>query len=275
MIWKKPADMRYTQLCIYIDENIPKIADPEHRYPDIEDLVYNYLWLLVKALAIKKCMFNDFQDYDPYAFYAANRLFFALRKNYINQGKTIKGKLIRPIKSCLNYTKRLLYPMKIEYQRETFREVISEEFVSKKFDAYNFKEQMRASTRESLGVSRQFLDYVQSSLTNIDVLLENVLKKSPFSKNTPEYKKLKMSLMLNALYSLKTKKKLDSEITTIMLWKLPKSMSSYVRILLKEFYAEVKTEIMDCHKAADIDDATVDRILQNATEDRETYEDQY
>lgn len=274
MIWKKPADKKYTELCMYIDENIPNIAIAG-KNPDIEDTVYNYLWLLVKALAIKKCMFNDFQDYDAYAFYSANRLFFALRKNYINQGKMIKGKLIRPIKSCLNYTKRLLYPMKIEYQRETFREIISEEFVSKKFDAYNFQEQMRASTKESLGVSRQFLDYVQNSLTNIDVLLENVLKKSPFNKNTTEYKKLKMSLMLNALYSLKTKKKLDSEIATIILWKLPKSMSSYVRILLKEFYSEIKTEIMDCHKAADLDDALVDRILQNATEDRETYEDQY
>jgi len=37
---------------------------------------------VVKALAIKARMFNDFQEYDPYAFYAANRLFFAIRKNY-------------------------------------------------------------------------------------------------------------------------------------------------------------------------------------------------
>ena len=50
-------------------------------------------------------MFNSFQDYDGYSFYAANRLFFALRKNLENQGKIIKGKEIRPIKSCLNYTK--------------------------------------------------------------------------------------------------------------------------------------------------------------------------
>jgi hypothetical protein len=122
MLWKKPANLKYTDLCIYIDENVPKILNPgEH--PDIENTIYNYLWLLVKALAIKKCMFTDFQDYDMYAFYAANRLFFALRKNQLNQGKTIKGKLIRPIKSCLNYTKALLYPMKIEYQRESFREV--------------------------------------------------------------------------------------------------------------------------------------------------------
>ena len=42
MLWKKPADMRFTQLCMYVDENIPNIVNPgEH--PDIENTVYNYL----------------------------------------------------------------------------------------------------------------------------------------------------------------------------------------------------------------------------------------
>ena len=142
MLFKKPASLRYTELCMFVDENVPKIVNPGEN-PELENTIYNYLWLLVKALAIKKCMFNDFQDYDGYAFYAANRLFFALRKNQLNQGKTIKGKLIRPIKSCLNYTKALLYPMKIEYQRETFKEVIEEEFVSSKFDANDSNDSIR------------------------------------------------------------------------------------------------------------------------------------
>jgi hypothetical protein len=101
-------------------------------------------------------MFTNFNEYDGYATYSANRLFFALRKNYQNQGKTIKGKLIRPIKSCLNYTKALLYPMKIEYQREAYREIISEEFVSKKFDAFMFKEHLKGEAKEAQGVSANF-----------------------------------------------------------------------------------------------------------------------
>ena len=109
-------------------------------------------------------MFNNFQDYDPYAFYAANRLYFALKKNYINQGKTIKGKLIRPIKSCLNYMKALLYPMKIEYQNETFREIISEEFVSKKFDSFTFKEQMRDETSD---LSRRLNDLMKREVLSL------------------------------------------------------------------------------------------------------------
>ena len=50
-------------------------------------------------------------------------------------------------------------------------------------------------------------------------------------------------------------------------------MSTYVRILLKEFYTEVQTEIMECHRASDLSDDIVDKMLQNSTEDRDTYED--
>ena len=274
MQWKKDPKLKYTDLCKYIDANIDKIAEPG-KYPDVENTVYNYLWLVVKALAIKKCMFNNFQDYDPYAFYSANRLYFALRKNYLNQGKTIKGKLIRPIKSCLNYMKALLYPMKIEYQNETFREIISEEFVSKKFDSFTFKEQMRDDARSNQGINEIFISYVKNSFEHIGVLADKVLTKSPFSPHSIDYKKLKMSLMLNAINSLKIKKRLDSELPTVLLWKLPKSMSSYVRILLKEFYSEIKLEIMECHNLTNMRDDVVDRILQNATEDHENYEEQY
>ena len=63
MLWKKPNDLKYTDLCIFIDANVPKIVNPGEN-PELENIIYNYLWLLVKALAIKKCMFNNFQEYD-------------------------------------------------------------------------------------------------------------------------------------------------------------------------------------------------------------------
>ena len=273
MIWHKPSSLKYTDLCMYVDENMSKIVNPGEN-PEIENTVYNYLWLIVKALAIKKCLLEDFKEYDAYAFYAANRLFFALRKNQLNQGQVIKGKKIRPIKSCLNYMKALMYPMKIEYQREAYREIISEEFVSKKFDSYNFKEQIRAEARIDAGVTEDFRGYLKEGLSNIDDILDNVLKKSPFTPGTVDYKKLKMSLLLNTLNALRVKKRLDSELPTIILWKLPKSMSSYIRILLKEFYTEIKLEIIDCYKQADLDDDEIDKLLQNSNEDiPQQYED--
>lgn len=201
-------------MCIYIDENVPVIAQAGQN-PLVEDTVYNYLWLLVKALAIKKHMFDSFQDYDPYCFYSAERLFFALRKNYLNQGKTIKGKVIRPIKSCLNYTKTLLYPMKIEYQRQSYQTVIAEEWVSKKFDAFQFKEQLKEDAKQSHSVSKQFWVYAKDTLQNSSRILDGVLEKSPFTKGSLDYKHLKMTILMNCYYSLKNKKKFDLNPTTI------------------------------------------------------------
>ena len=272
MIWHKPQEFKYTDLCIFIDQNLEKIRVPGEN-PEIENTIYNYLWLVVKALAIKKCMFNSFQDYDAYAFHAANRLFFALRKNMLNQGKVIKGKLIRPIKSCLNYMKALMYPMKIEFQNETYREVISEEFASKKFDAFSFKEALRSSVRANQGVTDSFKAILTDELQNIGSIADKILSESPFQKGTLDYKKLKISLLLNALNSLRTKGKLDVNVQTILLWKLPKSIASYVRILLTKFYTEVKQAIIECYKAADINDEAVDRLLQNPNEEQIQYED--
>lgn len=270
MLFKKPNHLKYTDLCVFIDQNVPKIVNPGEN-PELENLIYNYLWLLVKALAIKKCMFTDFQEYDMYSFYAANRLFFALRKNQLNQGKTIKGKLIRPIKSCLNYTKALLYPMKIEYQRESFKEVIEEEFVSKKFDAFAYKEQLKGSARESSGVTRRFKSYLKEAICKNGKLIDELLQKSPFKANTLEYKNLKISMLLNSLQILKNNKKLDISNQSIILWHLPKSMSNYAKILLKEFFMRLKLEIMDCYREADLSDFDLDNILDSAPE--VTYED--
>ena len=260
MLFKKPNNLKFTDLCIYIDENVPKIINPGEN-TEIENTIYNYLWLLVKALAIKKCMFTDFQDYDMYAFYAANRLFFALRKNLLNQGKTIKGKQIRPIKSCLNYTKALLYPMKIEYQRESFKEIIEEEFVSKKFDAFAYKEQLKNNARDTLGVTRQFKKYVEETFGQSGKILDEILNKSPFNSSTQEYQNLKISILLTSIQVLKNKKKLDAAAQSIILWHLPKSMSNYTKILLKEFFMALKLEIMDCYKEASLSDIDLENIL--------------
>lgn len=266
MLWKKPSNMKFTDMCIFIDENVPKIVNPGE-YPELENTIYNYLWLLVKALAIKKCMFKDFQDYDMYAFYSANRLYLALRKNQLNQGKTIKGKLIRPIKSCLNYTKALLYPMKIEYQRESFREIIEEEFVSTKFDAIAYKEQLKNQAREDSDVNLHFKEYVQEALKQSGYLLEDILQKSPFNSSTSEYQNLKISILLTSLQILKNKKKLNASPQSVILWHLPKSMSSYTKVLLKEFFTALKLEIIDCYREADLSDTDLENILTTTTED--------
>ena len=276
MLFKKPPNLKYTSLCIYIDQNAEKIKNPGE-YPDVENTIYNYLWLLVKALAIKKRMFKNFDDYDMYAFYSATRLYTAIRKNQQNQGKVIKGKTIKPIKSCLNYTKALLYPMKVEYQMENFREVIEEEFVSTKFDALAYKEQLKNQARDSAEVTQTFKEYVEQALAKSDHILENILRKSPFGPSAPEYRNLKISILLTSVHILKTEKKLNTAVQSVVLWHLPKSMSNYTKILVKEFFMALKNEIIECYQMSDLSDADLENILVNTTEEVYYYnnEEQY
>lgn len=42
MIWKKPANIKYTEMCQYIDANVVTIANAGQN-PEVEDRVYNYL----------------------------------------------------------------------------------------------------------------------------------------------------------------------------------------------------------------------------------------
>lgn len=42
MLWKKPVGMKFTDLCIYVDQNVPKIVNPGE-FPEIENTIYNYL----------------------------------------------------------------------------------------------------------------------------------------------------------------------------------------------------------------------------------------
>jgi hypothetical protein len=163
--------------------------------------------------------------------------------------------------------------MKIEYQRETFKEIIEEEFVSNKFDSFAYKEQLKNNTRENSGVTRQFKIYLHETLRKNARLVDRLLEKSPFRKGTYEYQNLKISILLNSIQILKNNNKLDVANQSIILWHLPKSMTNYTRILLKEFFTLLKLEIMDCYKEADLSDLDLDNILDSAPE--VIYEDQY
>ena len=92
-------------------------------------------------------------------------------------------------------------------------------------------------------------------------LLDEVLQKSPFNSSTPEYQNLKISILLTSIQILKNKKKLDAVPQSVILWHLPKSMTSYTKVLLKEYFTALKLEIMDCYTMADISDQDLEKII--------------
>lgn len=262
MLWKKPEGLRYVDLCIYIDKHAPElIAEP--RNEEAENLIYNYIWLIVKALAIKKRMFDSFSDYDGYAMYSANRLFFALRKSYLNEGKIIKGKLIKPIKSILNYMKALFYPMKLDYINEQYNTEMRSIFTSKKFDEFTYRQKFAESVWVQQSGQEEFRDFCIEFFQNFQFSVNKVLQKAPFKRDSVEFKKLKISILLNCLKNLKANRGINADPVTATVWKLPKSMGSYVRFFIKELGTEIKQNIMKLYQDSQIDDNIISYMIFN------------
>lgn len=103
--------------------------------------------------------------------------------------------------------------------------------------------------------------YAKDALSHSDNVLDEVLKKSPFNKDSIDYKYLKITILLNCYISVKNKGKLEDNPLTIIMWKLPKSMSNYVRVLLREFYTALKREILACYEMVNIDDFMLEKII--------------
>lgn len=142
-------------------------------------------------------MFENYSDYDGFSFYGATRIYNALRNNLKNRGQVIKGKEIKPIKSCLNYMKALLHPMKLEYLHQEYETNLSTAIINQKFDVFKYKEKIAQDVSQDAGLTERFQTEVKDLMRDISGLLDEVLLKSPFDKNSVDYKRLKISIMMN------------------------------------------------------------------------------
>ena len=44
--FNKDKNLKYTDMCIYIDENMPKVVEVG-KYPEIESKIYEYLFVII------------------------------------------------------------------------------------------------------------------------------------------------------------------------------------------------------------------------------------
>ena len=97
MRYKKPRDIRYVDMCIWIDEHA-------YRENCDEQKMFEYVYLLSNMLARKRCFFRKEVDYDNFAFYVETETFMRYKK----QDR-------KKIKSILNYLKKVIYPRKVAF----------------------------------------------------------------------------------------------------------------------------------------------------------------
>ena len=124
---KQDKSERIVDLCIWVDEHVYK-----------EDVDHNLLFLniqkIIYALAIKQRIFTNWSDYEPFSLVAATRIYrrYFNKRQFLPEGDPKK---ITKIKSVLNYVKNLMYPMKVQYQNETFKETLKPDLHLEHIDA--------------------------------------------------------------------------------------------------------------------------------------------
>jgi hypothetical protein len=283
--------MKYTDMAIYIDKNLPLIKEPD-KYPEVETKIYEYLYHILFALSMKAGYFKVFDDYDSFACYGACELFFSMRKKLINEGKEVRGKKIIPVKSSLNFIKATMFPLKVNYQRESFMQVLDPELhESVDMLKTNVKEDIQASYRRSL------YENLTETVDLIPKILSKVLALTPFRYDQVMCRKLQISILLTLLDDItmpnKLRKKFDNKKpvdnadkalnklivayelnpNNVILWHLDDGYAPYVRLLTQRLKRWIGNELQVTIHSDDLSDGIIDSIINSAYETHNTDND--
>ena len=240
MMYQKPKDISYTQMCIYIDDHIYTNDYDEH-------LVFEYLYHITIMLAKKYKYFNKMDDYDAFGIYAATHLFMRLIDP--RQFEENSGKISIPIiKSILNYTKAVMYPMKVDYQQKFYAQNIEKESLPETQYNFNYLISKEVSNLE-------FADF-EMTLLSISSTCRHFLKTIPYPQNSKEWHNIYLSVMLTFLSQITLRndhlKRIEHLRSTerlrdyhfdifyrecksdIILYHLPESMRNYIDVLTRQ-----------------------------------------
>ncbi len=244
MTFQKPANITYTQMCIYIDDNIYSGSYDEN-------LVYQYLYLLTHMLAQKMKYFEHLSDCDEFSLYMASRLYMRLT----NSNKP-------HIKSILNYLKRTIGVQRITWE-EKYRTPSNKNgdqiFY---FDTHNIA--------NSLVDETSLYDYksYDTILSSLESIVSTHLRKIPYKKESPEWYNIYLSVILTLIDSFTPNKEQLNSIVEVtegrkdhllnniyrhlrnkdpILFHLDESMKPYIKVLVMEIRHAIAAEFSEEH----------------------------
>lgn len=283
MTFKKP-EISYTEMCIYIDENIYKESFDE-------SLIYQYIYHIIYMLAKKAGYFKQHHYYDDFALYAASRVYFRLTSPKQNELDSNGNYKLDKIKSVLNYIKKIIYPLKVDFEQGEYCQTISKDAYTEEIN-YNFTNLLNNSVDE--------LTFCEFGLTfnNIGKTCEAFLKTIPYKPNTGEWLNIYTSVMLTFLNTItltnRRKNRLEHLNSTMrlndnhiinafeeesckaILFHLPESMNDYILVLTRQLKHLVAKDLSDIlHTNISNDLAILPLSVKEYIESYEELEDEY
>lgn len=288
--YNKPKGLKYTDMCIFIDKNFADTINPNEK-PELEAKIFEYLYHIIYALALKSGYFKNFADYDPYALYAATEIYTAMHKKLVNNGKEIRGKIVVPVKSCLNYIKATIYPLKVNYQKDSFNLVLNPE----NYDLDRIEEKYKESIQVSYRWNND--EAYEAAIIDLPKHINEILDKSPFRNDLLMREKLTASILLTILNDITIPNALKDKLLSryeqtnnikqtakiklyyknykkdVIQWHLDEDLSNYIRFLAnkanKEFSKSLKYYIHSTDLADELLDSIMQGVYDTSTDDSE------
>ena len=231
MIYRKPDNMKYTDMAIYIDSHI---------YTDDYDpnLVYQYLYHLSHMLAYKNKYFTKLEDYENFSLYMATYVYLRLMRTDLPK-----------VKSVLNYIKSSLYMSKVQYQQQFYCQIAPlSEVEPEEIDlTYTYADNLYESVDEMAVVELEV--YLQETHKVIKEFLKNI----PYKRHSTTWYNIYISCLLTFLNSVTISNKIykmrggypitlddlaryevENNKDNIILYHLDESMHDYIEVLSKE-----------------------------------------
>ena len=174
MIYKKDPKVKYTDMCIYIDEHIYSGNFDEEK-------VYKYLYLIISMLAHKGKYFYRAEDYENFSLYMATHIYKRLTNPKQFQVDENGKPKLEKIKSILNYIKKIINPIRINYQQEFYDQSIS----TLDTEDINFYQEFSLANKLSEHTSYESMRAFNDCFENIILTIKAFLEKNvPYKKGT-------------------------------------------------------------------------------------------
>jgi hypothetical protein len=268
MTYNKPKNVTYTEMAIFFDKHIKK---PERD----DNILYEYIYHLVYMLANKAKYFHDFKDYDEFSLYAAGKIYMRA----INEEKTEK-----PIKSILNYIKAVIYPLKVDYQKEVYDEIINPD-VDDRING----ERLKSNLHKPIQADYQdgLVEEIYRQLSLLPKYINDVVYESPYKNDKTVCRRLYISVLLSflngitlsnagiekikrrELKSLETENtafkmlEKEKEVSTIV-WRLDDSLTNYVEILTNKVRKKFGKDLLEIKKLYELPEEDLNAIMMSA-----------
>ena len=272
MLFQKPKDMKYTDMCIYVDKIVARGNPTEAE----QNTIFQYLYHIAFMLAHKQKYFNASHYYDEFAIYFATsvmqRLFYNPRLSEVDENG---DPVLAPIKSVLNYMKNVCYPRKVEFEQENYSQKYTETFDTREW-SQSFNRDPYEEVKETdilfylrdLPKTIKYLIYEHNFYKNDKVMMKNIylscllsfLNIITFSEADKEKFETAYT-SVDAKYRLLAKIYAKNRTEGIILYHLDAEYEDYIRVLVNKIFRYLKQDIMEISNQYTISDEVMTNIL--------------